>query len=270
MVEWKPRVLWGFLALITVLIAWRLTVLITHVDPGAESTAGIKFDEGSFRVGIARLNVATFIRLRFQLPRVVVTGTREVMLVITPATRSITIANVGPQGISCAVDRRIFPGGSLALVSGAEKLGPTEPIALTPIGENGSFLQVPSSLRAALAHSGQSLGAIECTLARALASQPTFTDRSLTIDGGGPGAGPFVLDISALEDIDNLRFAGGVEVPFAGERTRLVDSSDSVVSAEWVDVAASERRDIVLVIVGALAAIAAAMAIETIRPFIER
>jgi hypothetical protein len=82
--------------------------------------------------------------------------------------------------------------------------------------------------------------------------------------------GLFLLDISALEDIDNLRFSGGIYFPLAGERTRLLESTDNVVSVEWVDVSASEKRDIVLVTVGALAAIGAAMAIEAIRPFIER
>jgi hypothetical protein len=41
-------------------------------------------------------------------------------------------------------------------------------------------------------------------------------------------------------------------------------------SVEWTDVAALERRDIILVLIGAISAIAAAMAIEAIRPVVER
>jgi hypothetical protein len=99
---------------------------------------------------------------------------------------------------------------------------------------------------------------------------PTFTERAVTVRANTGSGGAVVLDVSALQDVDDLRFSGGLQAPLGGDRTRLLYGGDDIVSAEWVDVAAQEQRDIILVIIGALSAIAAAMAIEAIRPAVER
>ncbi len=99
---------------------------------------------------------------------------------------------------------------------------------------------------------------------------PTFTERAITVRAQTGLGGAVFLDVSALEDVDDLRFSGGLQAPLGGDRTRILYAGDDIVSAEWVDVAAQEQRDIVLVIIGALSAIAAATVIEAVRPVVER
>jgi len=141
-----------------------------------------------------------------------------------------------------------------------------------PVSALGSraLIVVPDELRHSLASLPDGRGLIRCKTSRTLAASPTFSERAMTVRASNGLLGSVILDISALEDITNLRFSGGVEVPFAGERTRLLTGDQNVVAVDWVDASAQEERDIILVIIGALAAIGAAMAIEAIRPFIER
>ena len=202
------------------------------------------------------------------MPRVVIVAYDEALFLVTPATFSIRIDGVNPKGVSCGFSDRIVASASAAYLSEAIRQGPPKPIAIPQSSDSQTLIRVPSALHTALAHErGQ--GIIACRVARPLPAAPTFTDRAMTVRALNGPTGAIFLDVSALEDIDNLRFSGGLQLPFAGERTRLLDSSDNVVSAEWANVTAQEQRDIVLVLVGALAAIAAAMAIEAIRPFVE-
>jgi hypothetical protein len=161
------------------------------------------------------------------------------------------------------------PGAPAAFLVGAENAA-----ALTPIPiqsrRNDVFIPIPNRMHAALAGAPDHRAGIVCKLARPLAMAPTFTERAITVRAQtGPGGAVF-LDVSALEDVDDLRFSGGLEPLLGGDRTRVLYSGDDIVSAEWVDVTAQEQRDIVLVLIGALSAIAAATAIEAIRPAVER
>jgi hypothetical protein len=202
------------------------------------------------------------------VPRVVIVTYNEALLLVTPATFSVRVDGVNPKNVSCGYSDRIVASASAAYLSETIRQAPLKPIAIPLSTASQTFIRVPEALHAALAHErGQ--GIIACRIARPLPAAPTFTDRAMTVRALNGPTGAVFLDVSALDDIDNLRFSGGLQLPFAGERTRLLDSSDSVVSAEWANVTAQEQRDIVLVLVGALAAIAAAMAIEAIRPLVE-
>ena len=270
--NWKPRAYWAFLALATAVLAWRLTVLITHVDRSATSTIEVLYDglpQPLPRQSPGDLTLSGVQEERFRIPGLVISSTEHAVLIVSPQTRSFTFANISPNEVSCAFSDRVFVASPPALLveeARKEQLHPV-PVSLTAAG--GTGIVVPQPLHAALVRAHGAQGTIECASSRQLAGSPTFTERSLTAHVNGL-KGPFLFDVSALEDIDNLRFSGGVAFPLAGDRTRFLGPNDNLVSVEWVEVSAAERRDIVLVIVGALAAIAAAMAIEAIRPFIER
>lgn len=190
------------------------------------------------------------------------------LFLVTPTMRSIAIQGVDPGSISCGSlsDEREGPAAFL--------VDPVRTVALTPIAiesvRGKVTIPIPNRIHQALARRPEIRAGIVCKVARPLAMAPTFTERAVTVRAEtGPG-GAVLLDVSALEDVDDLRFSGGVQTPLGGDRTRLLYDGDDVVSAEWVDVTAEEQRDIVLVIIGALSAIAAATAIEAIRPAVER
>jgi len=251
-------------------VAWLLTLWITHVSREPIMVVGVSIDEQSpVRLSASQLNVATFQRDRYHIPRVVVVDEKHAVLVVPPGTRSVTLLNTDASEVSCTYNERIVQRASLGQLVEANERGVQHPLAISA-GGGGTFIPIPASLRRATAHVPDAQGLVACRTLHALATSPTFTDRTLTVDLRNGTVGSVIFDISALEDIDNLRFSGGIYIPLLGDRTRVLDSSDSVVQAEWVEVTAQEHRDILLVIIGALAAIAAATAIEAIRPFIER
>ena len=218
---------------------------------------------------MALADLAGLRQRRFQLPRIIMTGNREALIAITRTTHNIALSDLPVKNLTCGYDLHTFTSASLATLVEAAKQDTFEPLALSAAGASGTLIDVPIAFQAALRRTSTGQGIIRCRFVRELAGAPTFTDRSLTIHGRN-GSGLLLFDVSALENIDNVRFSGGIALPPLGERTRLLDPDDSVVSVEWVDVTAAERRDVILVTIGALAAIAAAMAIEAIRPFIDR
>jgi hypothetical protein len=268
-IDWKPNFSWAVLALLTAVVAWRLTHIITHVDPSAMSTVTLSVDEQPPLSLTTRSSLATLQQARFQIPALVITGYKEALLVVTAPMRSLAVDKRNVANVSCGVSDHVFERASLTFLADAAKEESFKPLPVSPDAVHGTSVPVPSSLRAALAKVPKAQGVIRCVFSAPLAAAPTYTDRSLTLRLRNT-AGAVILDVSGLEDIDDARFSGGVTVPFAGDRVRLLDGSENIVSVDWVDVAASERRDIVLVLIGALAAIGAAMAIEAIRPLIER
>ncbi len=263
------RNLWLALGVAVGVVAWGLTVWITHVDHRPQPIITVTFDERPpFQFNRIPLGFASLERERHRFPEAALTGKARAIFFVTPATRSIAISGVKPSDISCGafpesgeVDAALFVGGD-------------RDAELTPIaGEasnGGILIPVPDPLRRALAARRDERGAISCTFLRPLADAPTFTERAMTIRAESGAGGGVLVDISALEDIDDLRFSGGLQAPLAGDRTRLLYGGNNVVSVEWVDGTAQERRDIVLVLIGALSAIAAATIIEGIRPAVER
>ena len=261
---------WASLATLVAVFSWILTLWITRVSYEPGSIVGVLIDEQSpVRLRASQVSFPAFQRDRYRIPRVVVIDQQKALLVVPPGTRSITLMNPRPTQVTCTYNDSIVQRASLGQVVEANGKGMQHPLAIS-VSDGNTFIPVPESLRAAIARVPDSQGLIRCNVSSALATSPTFTDRSLTLDARNGTVGSVIFDVSALEDIDNLRFSGGIYIPLLGDRTRVLDSSDTVVQAEWVDVSAQEQRDIILVIIGALAAIAAAMWIEAIRPFIER
>jgi hypothetical protein len=266
----RARFLWGMLALLIFVVAWLLTRLITHVDHHQQATVGVTIDERSpYRFDLTHVTLMNVRRALPRIPSIVVVGPQAVAIVVTPTLKSVAISGVGPTEISCtALDRALENGPVSTLLREAERGSLVSlPVASTP---SGISIVVPDGLQRALASIPAGRGLITCKTAHTLAARPTFSERALTLRASNELGGSIMLDISALEDITELRFAGGVDVPFAGDRTRLLTGEQNVVAVDWVDGSAQEERDIILVVIGALAAIGAAMAIETIRPFIER
>lgn len=269
--DWRPRLYWGGLAALVAIIAALLTGWITHVNKAEGPQLVLTFDEShTFPLERTALSLEALEEARFHIPRVIMATEGSVVFVVTPQTRSISLAGPKPRELSCGFLDSAQPGASAPYWVALTDAGPLRPIAVVPKGPGQIAIDVPEALRRSLAGLPTGQGAIKCKVRRVLASHPTFTERAMTVRGQNGPDGALLVDVSALEDVDNLRFSGGIAVPIAGERTRLLDRHDTIVSAEWSSVVAQERRDILLVIIGALAAIAAAMAIEAIRPFVEQ
>ncbi|MGA8473770.1 MAG: hypothetical protein WB681_01765 [Candidatus Cybelea sp.] len=262
------RNLWLLLALLVALIAWRLTHWITHVDHGPRPVVTIVFDERP-PYQYERFNGVTDLEHdRHRFAEAALTSQAHILFLVTPTMHSIAVGGVDPSSVSCGSlqDER---GAPTAFLVGADKTAVPNPIPIEN-RRNEVFIPIPSLIHAALARAPDHRGGIVCKLSRPLAMAPTFTERAITVRADtGPG-GAVLLDVSALEDVDDLRFSGGLQAPLGGDRTRILYAGDDIVSAEWVDVTAQERRDIVLVIIGALSAIAAATVIEAVRPVVER
>lgn len=263
------RNLWLLLALAVAVTAWQLTRWITHVDHGPSPVLTIDFDERPpFQFERLPHGVTALQRERHQFAEAAMTSQAHLLFLVTPTMRSITVGGVDPASVSCG-SLPYEPGGAAAFLVDADRNA-----ALTPIevqSRHGNvFLPIPDRIHAALARTPDRRAGIVCKLAHPLATAPTFTERAITVRAKTGTGGAVLIDVSALEDVGDLRFSGGLQSPLGGDRTRLLYAGDDIVSAEWSDVTAQEQRDIVLVVIGALSAIAAALAIETLRPLVER
>ncbi len=263
------RNLWLLLALAVAIVAWQLTRWITHVNHAPRPVVTIVFDERPpFQFERVPFNVSALQRERHRFPEVALTGSAHVLFFVTPATRSIAIRGIDAREFTCA-QLNATRGGTAVLLADDAHASTLAPMAIQST-RDGAIIAIPSGIHEALARTPDGRAAITCTFQSPLATEPTFTERAITVRAVTAPGGAALLDVSALEDVDDLRFSGGLQAPLGGDRARLAYGGDDVVSAEWVDVTAQEQRDIVLVLIGALSAIAAATAIEAIRPAVER
>ncbi len=288
--KWRVTIYWGILALLVAAVAIVLTRWITAVHPRAEQAFAVVFEEHPPAFKSLPPNIEDIGAQSRQIPRIVVTGYNELLLVVTPATRAIRILGFTSNQFSCAAVNQAAYGVSVAGIVQAVNTLPLENIGNRPKGEispqvvaqrwpllanliQRSFpitsVSIPGALQTKLRAHRYGLGIIRCRFSAPLTASPTFTDRSVTIIAPAAQSGAALLDISALGDIDDLRFFGGTVLPWEGDRTRAFDSRDQLISAEWADVRAEEKRDVFLVIIGALAAIAAATGLEAVRPIVE-
>jgi hypothetical protein len=289
--NWRPTIYWGILAAIFGLIAVLLTRWITAVHLESDRPFAIVFDENVPWVReLTAGTVLTNTPERRKLPSLVITGYNEILLVVTPGTRGIHILGYTPDALSCAAPERTAVGLSSAVIAQAIQKLPLTPVTVAkshdvaladeaahlgaPLGIPQNWpvtdIIVPARLERQIRSSHFGQGAIRCRFTRPLPASPTFTDRSINIVTLATRSSAAILDVSALTDIQDLRFFGGLVVPWAGDRTRIFDHNDQLVSVEWSDVTAQEERDVILVLIGALAAIAAATALEALRPIVER
>jgi hypothetical protein len=263
------RNLWLLLALLVALIAWQLTRWITHVNHAPRPVLTLIFDERPpFQYGRLALGIPALQHERHRFAEAALTSQAHILFLVTPTMRSIAVVGLDPGSVACG-SLPDQAGAATAFLVGAENDAALAPIPIQN-RSNGVFIPIPYRIHAALVRAPGHRAGIVCKLAHPLATAPTFTERAITVRAQtGPGGAVF-LDVSALEDVDDLRFSGGLAPLLGGDRTRVLYSGDDIVSAEWVDVTAQEQRDIVLVLIGALSAIAAATAIEAIRPVVER
>ena len=269
--NWKPRVAWAALAILTACVAWLLTRTVTRVHYGATAHLSVAFDERPpVAIAVSHLDLPFLKSSRYRIPAIVLLGRGAVLFLVGPTTRAILITTPDDGSIACAMVRGTFDSAApLAIVQRVTAGASLEPLAPTLVTGRTVRLSIPPRLHDELRRAANSQGAIQCSVQSELATPLTFTERALTLTGNN-GGGALLVDAESLEDVDNVRFSGGIAVPLAGERVRLLTAADHTLSMEWIDVAAQEQHDIVLVFVGGLAAIAAAMAIEAVRPFIER
>jgi hypothetical protein len=265
----SQRDLWLSIGVVVATIAWWLTHVITHVDHTPGATVTVAFDERpSFQFERVPLAFSALQRERQRFDEAALTGRSQVVFFVTPATRAIAISGIHPGDVSCGALKQ-EDADEAALLAGTARDTDRTPVSVGTSGAGVSVV-VPARLRRDLASKPGTRGAIACTFRRRVASEPTFTERALTVRATTGRGGAVLVDISALEDVDDLRFSGGLQAPLGGDRTRLLYGGDNVVSLEWADVMAQEQRDIVLVLIGALSAVAAASIIEGIRPVVER
>ena len=288
--NWRVTIYWGSLAVLVGLLALGLTHWITSVHLGSDRPFAVVFDETSPNIRMpVRFTDEASTPQRRQLPRIILIGYDELMFVVTPTTHGVHILGYTRNQFSCNAMQRSATGASSAAIVQAVRRLPLEAVDLTPSSDsvvnaeavrlsaaNGlssplpvTDVVVPGALEAQVRAQKFGQGVIICHFKVPLAASPTFTDRSLTIVAPSTRSTATLLDVSALRDIQNLRFLGGVVIPWAGDRARVFDKYDEVISVEWSDVVAEEKRDVFLVIIGALAAIAASTGLEAIRPIVE-
>jgi hypothetical protein len=262
-------VVWAALAVLTFLVGALLTRWVTKVHPAVEATVDVAFDERPpLTLSLERIDPEQFNTSRYRIPVIALAAQNSVVFIVGPTTRGMTIANQAPRDMTCRVDTRVFTATSFTVIAARAERDPSTPVSVAS-GDGGARIAVPDALHTTLRRIPKAQGAILCTFTRPLAASPTFTQRTLTVAARN-GSGAVILDVPVLENVDNVNFSGGIIVPIAGGRIRLLGGADYILAIDWADVAAEEQHDVVLVLVGGLAAIAAAMAIEAVRPFIER
>jgi hypothetical protein len=283
--------LWAACALVVFLFSAILTRVITKVDDGATRQIGVLV-LSTKPLDINRLLVspAEVENERFRVPHIAVIGYHAMLFVVPRDTTSIAVYENAPFAMSCNLAPAVEAGTSVPLFAALVR---TTKLAPLPVHADTSAsvveierqalpgmqaltrrlwrdsLAVPDSIRAELRRVPDGEVAIRCDFPEPLSASPTFSSRTLTIGAPVFMRGSAAVDFSAFDGIDDVRFSGGIQVPAAGDRVRVVDPNDRFISATWSDEAALEQRDVVLVLVGGLAAIGAAMAIEAIRPFVE-
>lgn len=266
-----------------------LTHLITYTSEDSGKLIGVTFDS-SHTLGVKDLStdLQQLERERFEVPRVALSGYKELLFIIPAGTNSITIFGEDRVDATCAyADDAESNASTPAFVALARhgQLVPLDtksdpsPRAVTLNSQSHSAvarqmlwrqtISVPESLRVKLDGAENAQAVIKCTFPHSLAGSPTFSGRSLSIGVPNEHTGLVVIDMTAFDGISAIRFAGGSPVAAGNDRGRILDSTDRFVRVDWTDEALQEQRDVVLVLIGGLAAVAAAMAIEAIRPFVE-
>jgi len=137
--SWRPNNVWLVLAIAIAAIAWQLTRMITHVDRTPRSVLTVTIDEPAATQfeGIPR-DFAAVARLHHQFPEIALVGMADVLFLVTPATRSITVGKLDPAGISCrSLDEE--EGGTTAFIVAAAKPERRNPIAIQS-RDGGVFL----------------------------------------------------------------------------------------------------------------------------------
>jgi hypothetical protein len=84
----------------------------------------------------------------------------------------------------------------------------------------------------------------------------------------GPPLSKLTLDLSDMGEIDNISFRGGLNAGQSWSSRDLVPDIARV-SAQWDSIQANSKRDILIVVIGALIALGAATTLEALRPFID-
>jgi hypothetical protein len=265
-----------------------LTRLITHVDRDAVHEIGV-----AFRIerpaGSVPITVANLLAHRFEMPRLALTDYNEMLIIIPPGTTSITVYGAAPFEMSCAYSDEVQIAAALPTFLGAVRKGPLTSIAdrvtaapqtlALGIGTDstilatrrvwGTLLRVPPSVRAKLQRTPLAQAVVRCSFAQSIVAAPTFSGRSVIVAVVDTRTGTVALDMSAFDGVDGLRFGGGVATANGGDQLRILDAQDRLVRVEWNDEAALEERDIILVLIGGLAAVAAATFIESLRPVVK-
>lgn len=281
---------WGALGVVVTVVCIWLTRLITHIDHNAVHEIGVAFEAVQPR-DVARVTIGNLEARRFAIPVIAPTDYNELLFIITPGTRSVTVYGAEPFEMSCAYVDEVRSAAALptfvALVRNeqltpivdhaqavAERLsqiaGLDAVVTLATRHVWSISLPVPPSLRAKLDRAALAQAVIRCSFAKPIVASPTFTARSVIIALPDVNAGTVAVDMAAFDGIDDVRFGAGITNPNQGVQVRILDTKDRLVRIEWADEAALEQRDIILVLIGGLAAVAAAMFIESMRPAVKR
>jgi hypothetical protein len=281
---------WGLLGIFVAVVCVVLTHLVTHIDRGAVYQVGVAFNArnptGAVAVSIPNLELH-----RFEIPILAPTNYDELLFIVTPATTSVTVYDSDPFEMSCAYSGDVQAAAALPTFVGLVRKEPLTllgdhitgvPAKLTLVAGSNSVtrlatrsvwsaeLLLPPGLRANLQRTELARAVIRCSFAKPIVAAPTFSDRSIVVALPDSNTGTVALDMSAFDGVENVRFAGGVSNPNGGDEVRILDAKDRLVRIEWADQAALEQRDIVLVLIGGLAAIAAAAFIESMRPAVKK
>lgn len=123
--------------------------------------------------------------------------------------------------------------------------------------------------------------AIRCSLTPIL-KQETYTSRRIYFKDlssptayktagqqFGPPLSKWTLDVSEVGGIDSITFLGGLNSEQSSSSRDLIPDNLRI-GVRWESVPAQSKRDILIVVIGALIALGAATALEALRPFVDQ
>src|SRR5271155_2128012 len=97
---------WLLLGILVGVLAWSLTGVITHVDRGPQPVITLAFDERPpYQVSWPSFDVANMQRLQDQVPEIEMTSPARALVLVTPATRSVTVRDMQPGDMTCGWSR---------------------------------------------------------------------------------------------------------------------------------------------------------------------
>jgi hypothetical protein len=261
--------IWGGLATAMFGIAAYLTAVIVREDTGPYDLINADFqDIGIFASQEANSGLSA--RVLYQYNERTTSSTIGLR---SQASSAKIILNHVADPNACVDENDLMPNGR------------PKPVLLIPIKSNTDY---GGSSRGTYLIDWTAAGrqpfpmAITCSLT-AIVKQETYTDRLIYFSNlesqkaysnigslqFGPPLSKWTLDVSEMGGTNNIRFLGGLN-PGQSWSSRDLIPDNSRVGLAWESVQADSKRDIIIVVIGALIALGAATALEALRPFVDR
>jgi hypothetical protein len=199
-------------------------------------------------------------------------STTSTILLLSKLPSAKIILNHVANPNACVDENELMPNGS------------SKPVPLIPIAANADYA---GSSRGTYLIDWTATGrqpypmAIRCSLTP-IVKQETYTSRRIYFKDlssptayktagqqFGPPLSKWTLDVSEVGGIDSITFLGGLNSEQSSSSRDLIPDNLRI-GVRWESVPAQSKRDILIVVIGALIALGAATALEALRPFVDQ